>query len=98
MTQEPREIRPSARAVANRIKQAAPANDPERRRSIRYARMSLARRTQRTQRGSGPKRLPSRVLRTNAIAPLVLIRVSVRSAPLRKHPPAYVRLVAAQPA
>ena len=33
----PREIRPSPHAVSSRIKQAAPANDPECRRSIRYA-------------------------------------------------------------
>jgi hypothetical protein len=34
-----REIRSSARAASNGIKQAAPTNDPERRRSIRYARI-----------------------------------------------------------
>ena len=32
----PREIRPSPHAVSSRLERAAPANDPERRRSIGY--------------------------------------------------------------
>jgi hypothetical protein len=56
----PRDFRPSARAVANRIKQAAPANDPERGRSIRYARLNdlYARRRRRKNIALGNSREP----------------------------------------
>jgi len=46
VTQGPREIRPSAYAISNRLKQAAPANDQERRRSIRCTRINDRSRTE----------------------------------------------------